>query len=78
MVNHSYDLTDPKKWNVGTDVYDYGGAAATVFGGTAYFSNLSLKDKGGKDQIDGKVYKVLDDGKGLPSPPTAITPGKSL
>lgn len=72
----SYDLTDPKTWNVQTGVYDYGGAAATVFSGTAYFSNYSLTDAQGKDQIDGKVYKVKDDGE--PHLPTAITPGKSL
>ena len=65
-----YDLTDPKKWNVRTGVHAYGGAAATVFDGTAYFSNSSLNDK-----MDGKVYKVVDDGKGQGTP-TAITPGK--
>lgn len=74
MVNRSYDLTDPKKgWNVGTGVHSYGGAAATVFGGIAYFSNSRCKN-----QTDGKVYKVLDDGSGHVPEPTAITPGKSL
>lgn len=62
------DLTDPKDWDVRTGVYDYGGTAAAVFGGTAYFSNVSLKGN-----TDGRVYKVLD-GKN----PTAITRGKSL
>jgi hypothetical protein len=67
-----YDLTDPKKWNVRTGVHAYGGASATVFDGTAYFSNLNSLD----GKTDGKVYKVEDDGKG--QVPTAITPGKSL
>ena len=65
-----YDVTDPKKWNVRTGVHAYGGAAATVFDGIAYFSNASLDGK-----LDGKVYKVVDDGKDQGSP-TAITPGK--
>ena len=70
-VGH-YDLTNPEKgWNVRTGVHEYGGAAATVFGGTAYFSNYSLGDK-----IDGRVYKVLDNGSGQVPDPTPITPGE--
>jgi len=68
-----HDVTDPTKWNVRTGVHDYGGAAATVFNGTAYFSNYSLGTK-----TDGRVYKVEDDGS-VPYPkPTAITLGKCL
>ena len=62
-----YDVT-PKEYNVRTGVHAYGGAAATVFDGTAYFSNFT----------DGRVYKVVDNGPGQVSTPIAITPSKSL
>lgn len=64
----NYDVT-PEKYNVRTGVHAYGGAAATVFDGTAYFSNFSFDGK-----TDGAVYKVLDNGPG--KVPTAITPSK--
>ena len=35
-------------WNVGTTVHEYGGAAAIVYDGVVYFSNLK----------DGRVYRV--------------------
>ena len=71
---NNYDVT-PETWNVRSGVHAYGGAAATVYDGTAYFSNMSYS-LDGKIVTDGKVYQVMDDGK--PHVPTAITPGKSL
>ncbi|KAI0072243.1 alpha/beta-hydrolase [Panus rudis PR-1116 ss-1] len=50
-----------KGWNVRTGVHEMGGAAATVYDGTAYFSNFG----------DNRVYKLKEGGK-----PEAITPEK--
>lgn len=66
----SYDVT-PKNYNVRTGVHAYGGAAATVLNGTAYFSNFSLDNN-----TDGRVYKVVD--VGPDQAPSAITPSKSF
>ncbi|RDB21912.1 Dipeptidyl aminopeptidase BIII [Hypsizygus marmoreus] len=48
-----------KDYNVRTAVQEYGGAAAIVYDGFAYFSSLS----------DGRVYKIKED-----SEPEAVTP----
>lgn len=47
-------------WNVRTGVHEYGGSAALVHGGVAYFSNYS----------DGRIY-VVSEGQD----PQAVTPG---
>lgn len=65
-----YDVT-PNNYNVRTGVHAYGGAAATVFNGTAYFSSVSLD--GNKD---GRVFKVVDTGPGQDI--KAITPSEFL
>ncbi|KAF8198339.1 alpha beta-hydrolase [Mycena galopus ATCC 62051] len=49
-------------WDARTQVHEYGGAAATVFNGILYFSNI----------LDHCVYKA--DLKGQGDAPTAITP----
>nr|GAT54164.1 predicted protein [Mycena chlorophos] len=48
-----------KEWNVRTGVHEYGGAAAVVHAGRAYFSNI----------VDGRVYKVEGNGEPVPVTP---------
>ncbi|KAF4580765.1 hypothetical protein EYR38_003051 [Pleurotus pulmonarius] len=55
------DLVD-KEWNVRTRVHEYGGAAAIIYGGIAYFSHY----------VDGRVYSV--DVKSDGATPQAVTP----
>ena len=50
-------------WNVRTGVHEYGGSAALVHDGVAYFSNYS----------DGRIYVVS-----LGQEPQAITPGMTV
>uniref|UniRef100_A0A0W0FFF2 Putative alpha/beta-hydrolase n=1 Tax=Moniliophthora roreri TaxID=221103 RepID=A0A0W0FFF2_MONRR len=55
------DIIGPE-WNASDSVHEYGGGAATVYDGIAYFSNIK----------DGRVYRVSvkDDG----AAPEAVTP----
>ena len=52
-----------QEWNVRTGVHEYGGSAALVHNGVAYFSNYS----------DGRIY-VLSQGQ----EPQAVTPGMTV
>lgn len=56
------DVLSDDKWDVQTQVHDYGGAAAIVHGGTVYFSN----------NTDGRVYSLKE------GTPQAITPGERV
>jgi len=51
-----------RDWNARTAVHEYGGGAAIVHGGDAYFSNMG----------DGRVYKIKE-GDDVPQP---VTPGE--
>ncbi|KAF7965565.1 hypothetical protein HWV62_42860 [Athelia sp. TMB] len=61
LVNttNNKDVVSDDKWDVQTQVHDYGGAAAIVYDKTAYFSN----------NTDNRVYSVKEGGT-----PQAITP----
>lgn len=63
LVNttNNKDVVSDDKWDVQTQVHDYGGAAAIVYDKTAYFSN----------NTDNRVYSVKEGGT-----PQAITPGE--
>ncbi|KAG5634963.1 hypothetical protein H0H81_000199 [Sphagnurus paluster] len=62
-TNNGVELTPGKDWYVRTMVHEYGGAAAIVYNGIAYFSRLS----------DGRVYRLKIGGE-----PEAVTPESSV